>query len=75
MHDEYGRVSYKRYKTTTSIIETHDTGWDIWHAWERREKFIRFWWESQKERDHSEDRNVDERMGSEWILGTLARGV
>jgi hypothetical protein len=34
----------------------------------------RFWWESQKERDHLEDQVVDERMGSEWILGRLAGG-
>jgi hypothetical protein len=27
-----------------------------------------------KERDHSEDRNVDGTMGSEWILGRLAEG-
>jgi hypothetical protein len=27
----------------------------MWHAWERREKCTRFWWESPKERDHSED--------------------
>jgi hypothetical protein len=29
---------------------------------------------SPKERDHSEDQGVDERMGSEWILGRLDRG-
>jgi hypothetical protein len=23
----------------------------MWHAWERREKCTRFWWESPKERD------------------------
>jgi hypothetical protein len=33
------------------------------------------WWESYKERDHSEDRGVDGRMGSEWILKGLARGA
>jgi hypothetical protein len=36
--------------------------WDgrgMWHAWERREKCTRFWWESPKETDHSEDRGVD----------------
>jgi hypothetical protein len=27
----------------------------MWHEWERREKCTRFWWESPKERDHSED--------------------
>jgi hypothetical protein len=31
-------------------------------------------WESPKERDHSEDRGVDEKMGSEWILGRLDEG-
>jgi hypothetical protein len=46
----------------------------MWHAWERREKCTRFWWESQKERDRSEDQGVDGRMGSEWILGRLALG-
>jgi hypothetical protein len=35
------------------------------HAWERREKCIRFWWESPKERDHSEERGVDWNKGSE----------
>jgi hypothetical protein len=28
-------------------------------AWERRENCTRFWWETPKERDHSEDREVD----------------
>jgi hypothetical protein len=42
----------------------------MWHAWESREKCAR---ESPKERDHSEDRGVDGRMGSEWILGGLAK--
>jgi hypothetical protein len=47
----------------------------MWHKCERREKCAGFWWESPKERDHSEDRGVDESMGSEWILGRLAWGV
>jgi hypothetical protein len=42
--------------------------------WERKEKCTRFWWESPKERDHSEDQGVGGKMGSEWILG-LAWGV
>jgi hypothetical protein len=41
----------------------------MWHAWKMREKCTRFWWESPKERDHSEDRGVDERMRSEWMIG------
>jgi hypothetical protein len=28
--------------------------------------------EHQKERDHLEDRGIDGRMGSEWILGRLS---
>jgi hypothetical protein len=48
----------------------------MWHACERRENVrTRFWWESPKERQHSEDRCVDGRMASELILGSLARGV
>jgi hypothetical protein len=30
------------------------------------------WWEIPKERDHSQDRDVEGRMGSECILGKLA---
>jgi hypothetical protein len=25
----------------------------MWHAWERRKKCIRCWWESPNEKDHS----------------------
>jgi hypothetical protein len=28
----------------------------MWHAWEKIEKF---WWESPKESDHSEDQGID----------------
>jgi hypothetical protein len=41
----------------------------------REEIKCMFWWESPKEREHSEDRDVDGRMGSEWILGRLDGGV
>jgi hypothetical protein len=49
----------------------------MWHEWERREECTKFWWESPKERDHLEDRGIDVRMGSEWILllAWLAGGV
>jgi hypothetical protein len=43
----------------------------MWHAWERREKCTTFWWESPKERDHSEDQGIDGGV-FEWILGRLA---
>jgi hypothetical protein len=46
----------------------------MWHARERTEKCTRFWWESPRERDHSEDQGVGGKMGSEWILGRLALG-
>jgi hypothetical protein len=46
----------------------------MWHAWERREKCTRVWWESPKEIDHWEDQDVGGKMGSEWILGRLAWG-
>jgi hypothetical protein len=36
----------------------------MWNPTERKEKCRRFWWESQKERDHSENQGIDERMGS-----------
>jgi hypothetical protein len=40
-----------------------------------REKCTRFWQESPKERDNSEDQGVGGRMASEWILGKLTRGL
>jgi hypothetical protein len=46
----------------------------MWRAWEWREKCNRFWWESQKEKDHSEDVGIDgirmdltEIVGVKWI--------
>jgi hypothetical protein len=39
-------------------------GQGMWHAWERREKCTRFWWEIPKERDRLEDQVVGGNMGS-----------
>jgi hypothetical protein len=47
----------------------------MWHAWERRENCTGYWWESPKERDHSEDRGIDGRLGFERILGKFTGGV
>jgi hypothetical protein len=44
----------------------------MWHAWERREKCTRFWFESPKKRDHLKDQSVGGKMGSEWMLEKLA---
>jgi hypothetical protein len=44
------------------------------NACERKENCTRFWWESLKERDYSEDQGTGGRMGSEWIMGKLAQG-
>jgi hypothetical protein len=41
----------------------------------RREKCARFWWESPKDRDHSENRGVDGRIGSKRIMEIFASGV
>jgi hypothetical protein len=46
----------------------------MWHAWERREKCERFWWESPKKRDHWENQGVGGKMGSEWNFGRLEWG-
>jgi hypothetical protein len=34
----------------------------MWHAWERRGKCTRIWWESPNEIEHSEDQGV----GGKW---------
>jgi hypothetical protein len=42
----------------------------------RGEKSVKdFGGKARGERDHSEDRGLDGRMGSEWILGTLVEGM
>jgi hypothetical protein len=46
----------------------------MWHAWERRENCTWFWWESVKERDHSDDRVVDGRVGIRMDLRHIGWG-
>jgi hypothetical protein len=31
----------------------------MWNEWGRRGTFIGYWYESQRERDHEEDRDID----------------
>jgi hypothetical protein len=38
------------------------------HEWGRRGMHIGYWWESQKERDHWEDKDVDGCTKLKWIL-------
>jgi hypothetical protein len=47
----------------------------MWHAGERGETCIGFWWESSKEKAHLKDQGVDGRMGSKWAIGRLFAGV
>jgi hypothetical protein len=39
---------------------------------EEEKKSAMFWWESPKERRRSKDQGIDRRMGSGWILYSLA---
>jgi hypothetical protein len=39
---------------------------------EEEKKSAMFWWESPKERCRSKDQGIDRRMGSGWILYSLA---
>jgi hypothetical protein len=39
------------------------------HAWKRTEKCTGFWWESPEEREQTEDRGVNGRMGPKWDIG------
>jgi hypothetical protein len=46
----------------------------MWHAWEKGETCTVFWWESLREKAHSEDQGVDGRMGSKRTFGRLVGG-
>jgi hypothetical protein len=41
---------------------------------DERKRCTSYWWESTKERDHWDDRGVDGRIRSEWLLWRLAGG-
>jgi hypothetical protein len=45
----------------------------MWHTWERR--VYKDLVGKPEGKNHSEDRDVDARMRSEWTLGRLAGGV
>jgi hypothetical protein len=38
------------------------------HLWGRRGMNAGYWWQSQKERDHYEEQNVDRWIILKWIL-------
>jgi hypothetical protein len=40
----------------------------------RIEEERRFWWESLEEREHLEDRGIDERMGVRMNIGKIGWG-
>jgi hypothetical protein len=75
LHNEELHILYSSPDIITQIKSRRMRWAGMWHAWEIRGKCTSFfWWESPKERDHSENRGINGRMGSEWILGTLADG-
>jgi hypothetical protein len=51
-----------------SLSKSSQGGRGMWHAWERREKCKRFWWETRRKETTE---GVGGKMGSEWILGRL----
>jgi hypothetical protein len=46
----------------------------MWHAWERREKRTRFWWETPREGDHLEDQGVGGKIGVRMDLREIGLG-
>jgi hypothetical protein len=44
-------------------------GWDLWHAWVRREVFTSFWLGRPKVIDHWEDLGIGGRKTLNWNLG------
>jgi hypothetical protein len=56
-------------------IKSRRMRWEGCVAHMEEKKVYRVWWESLKERDLLERQGVDVKMGSKWILGTLAGEV
>jgi hypothetical protein len=67
-----GQIQLGNYDFLVKEFSNINQGkWDgrgMWYAWERTEKCTEVRWKIPKERDHSEDRGVDGRTGSEWVL-------
>jgi hypothetical protein len=61
------------YSSPYIIRETKSRG-AKWTGHVARMGDERICWDSLTEKDQSKDQGVDGRMGSEWILGRLARG-
>jgi hypothetical protein len=71
LHNEELHNLYSSPDIIRQVKSRRMRGRGMWHAWERRGKCTRFWWESPKERDHLEDQGVGGKRGSERILGRL----
>jgi hypothetical protein len=69
----YSEEFYNLYSSPNIIrqIKSRRMGWVGRVARMGGEKNVQFCWESPKGRNHSEDRGVDGRMGSEYILERL----
>jgi hypothetical protein len=62
LHSENLHMSYSSPDIISKSSRGKLGGQGMWHAWERRGKCTRFWWESPKERDYLEDKGVKGRM-------------
>jgi hypothetical protein len=67
---EYLKDRINELETNSKNKNFRDSCSGMWHALKGEEERR----EGPKERDHSEDRDIDGRMGSKGILGRLVRG-